>query len=63
MRITIEAKKCISAGQCVLVAPEVFDQDDEGIVELLQESPEPHLRQAVREAAELCPAQLIELHE
>jgi ferredoxin len=61
MHISVEADKCITSGQCVLLAPEVFDQDDEGLVILLTDSPEPGLHEAVREAASVCPAQLIHL--
>ena len=42
MKITVDEAKCCGAGQCVLIAPEVFDQrEDDGIVELLQPSPVP----------------------
>jgi ferredoxin len=61
VRISLERDKCITSGQCVLVAPQVFDQDDDGLVELLDESPGPELAEGVREAARLCPAQLIHL--
>jgi ferredoxin len=38
----------------------VFDQgDDDGIVVLLIERPEPELHRAVQEAIRLCPAQAI----
>jgi ferredoxin len=47
----------------MLTAPEVFDQDDSGIVVLLTEQPPPTLNDAVREAASLCPAQLIRIEE
>jgi ferredoxin len=61
MHISLEKDKCITSGQCVLLAPEVFDQDDDGLVLLLTDSPRPELHEAVREAAALCPAQLIHL--
>ena len=33
MKITVDEEKCCAAGQCVLIAPEVFDQrDEDGIV-------------------------------
>jgi ferredoxin len=47
-----------------MIAPEVFDQDeDDGIVLLLDEAPEAHLHRAVREAASVCPAAAIQLSE
>lgn len=57
MKIHIDEDKCVGGGQCVLAAPEVFDQrDEDGIVILLEESPTDDLGPAVHEAALLCPA-------
>ncbi|MGW7520175.1 ferredoxin [Streptomyces sp. NPDC054796] len=62
MRITVETDKCCGAGQCVLAAPEVFDQrDEDGIVVVLDEAPPEETHPAVREAAQLCPAAAIAL--
>jgi ferredoxin len=47
---------CVGAGMCVLTAPEVFDQDDEGIVTVLQKEPDTAEEPAVRQAATLCPS-------
>jgi len=34
MKITVDEAKCRGAGQCVLVAPEMFDQrEDDGVAE------------------------------
>jgi ferredoxin len=55
---------CVAAGQCVVAAPEVFDQDeDEGIVLLKTDAPSPELAEDVRRAAALCPAMAITLTE
>lgn len=60
MRVTVDEEVCCGSGNCVLTAPEVFDQrDTDGIVRLRQEHPEPQLRDRVREAAWMCPAQAI----
>ncbi|MFJ7998379.1 ferredoxin [Streptomyces sp. NPDC096310] len=60
MKITVDEDKCCGAGQCVLVAPEVFDQrDDDGVVILLTPEPDPVEHAAVREAAAVCPAAAI----
>lgn len=32
MHITADRERCVGAGQCVLAAPAVFDQDDDGLV-------------------------------
>lgn len=60
MHLTIEPDACVGSGQCALAVPEIFDQDEEdGTVVLLDTRPEPDLRDAVREAAGLCPVQAI----
>ena len=64
MRVSVEVDKCVAAGQCVLLAPEVFDQrDEDGVVVLLDESPGLELHDAVRESAMVCPAAAIRLAE
>ena len=64
MRITIDEDKCCAAGQCVLSAPEVFDQrDEDGIVVLLQEQPPESEHENTRNAAALCAAAAITVEE
>ena len=64
MKITVDEEKCCGAGQCVLIAPEVFDQrDDDGIVILLNAEPGADQHAAVRETAAVCPAGAIFLDE
>lgn len=62
MKVSVAADKCVAAGQCVLLAPEVFDQrEEDGVVILLDETPAAERRDSVREAAMLCPAAVIHL--
>jgi ferredoxin len=62
--VKIDREKCCGGGQCVLAAPEVFDQGlDDGIVVLLEERPSEDLREAVVQAADLCPARAIEIED
>ncbi|MBB5783574.1 ferredoxin [Nonomuraea jabiensis] len=64
MKIVVDEAKCCGAGQCVLIAPDVFDQnEDDGIVILLEAEPAAHLHAAVREAAAVCPAAAIQVDE
>ena len=63
MRVEVDQPKCVASGQCVLVAPQVFDQDDEGIVQLLDAPPGPELDEDVRESAAICPSAAIRLVE
>jgi ferredoxin len=60
MRVIVDQDKCVASGQCVIAAGAVFDQrEEDGIVFLLDDSPPPELRDAVRRAAALCPARAI----
>ncbi|MFQ6145701.1 ferredoxin [Streptomyces seoulensis] len=63
MHVEVDQPKCVASGQCVLMAPDVFDQDDDGIVELLTDRPGPGQRDGVREAAAVCPAAAIRLED
>jgi ferredoxin len=62
VRITVDTGKCIGSGRCASTDPDVFDQSEEdGTSLLLDETPPPEHHDAVREAAELCPAAAIRL--
>jgi ferredoxin len=63
MNIIIDVDKCCGAGHCVRSAPTVFDQDDDGIVVLLQASPHGAESDAARAAADQCPTWAIQLTE
>lgn len=59
MPIEVKAGACVGAGQCALVAPNTFDQDEDGIVVLLQHDPQGiDLKSAIR-ATQLCPARAL----
>ena len=60
LKVKVDEEKCIGAGQCVMAAPAVFDQrEDDGIVILLDETPEETETANVTKAARLCPAKAI----
>jgi ferredoxin len=63
MKVTIDRDKCIASGACVLANPNVFAQDDDGIVWLLQEHPGEEQAEATRDAMFACPAMVIEVDE
>ncbi len=64
MKVTVDQDKCVSSGQCVLNAVEVFDQrDDDGVVVLLDDSPTDDQAVNVRNAAAACPALAIDIKE
>ncbi|MEK2477000.1 MULTISPECIES: ferredoxin [Streptomyces] len=62
MRITVAPDRCVGAGQCVLNAPALFDQDDDGLVTLLAD-PGADQESAARVASGLCPSRAITVHE
>ena len=63
MHVIVDVERCCGAGQCALLAPRVFDQQDDGIVVLLDPAPPPELHAAVREAACVCPGSAIRVED
>jgi ferredoxin len=64
MKVTVDQDKCVSSGQCVLNASDVFDQrDEDGVVVLLAPSPPADQADNERRAAAACPAQAIYVEE
>ena len=56
MRITADRDVCIGAGMCVMNAEEVFDQDDDGIVVVLEADVPPEHADAAARAVAGCPS-------
>ncbi|TDD56645.1 ferredoxin [Saccharopolyspora elongata] len=57
MRIEIDRDRCVGAGMCALAAPSVFDQNEEdGLVLLVDAEPPEEARESVRTAAVTCPS-------
>jgi ferredoxin len=64
MKVIVDQDKCVSSGQCVLNAAEVFDQrDEDGVVELLTENPPADQEENARKAAAACPALALYIEE
>lgn len=63
MKVTVDIDLCIASGACVLACPDVFQQDDDGLVVLVQDEPPSELHDAVREAMAACPAAVIDVEE
>ena len=64
MRIAVDAHACIGSGQCVLAAPDVFDQrPDDGVAVVLLREPPEGLRDTVRRAVSSCPVDAISMVE
>ncbi|OLT31386.1 ferredoxin [Actinomadura sp. CNU-125] len=63
-RLSVDRDACRGAGQCAFNAPELFDQDeDEGLVVLLNAEPSPGQLPSARRAADACPNRVIVLAE
>lgn len=56
MKVHVEADRCVASGQCVMLAPAVFDQDDDGIVVLLDAHPSEAEDDNVEQSIRVCPA-------
>lgn len=64
MRVAADREKCASSSLCVYAVPEVFDQDEEeGLVVVVDAQPAPALHGAVRHAARSCPTRSIRVAE
>lgn len=63
MKIKLHTEFCIASGACVLECPEVFSQDEDGLVVLLDAEPPAHLHAKARKAASVCPVTVIEIVE
>ncbi|MEO3862904.1 ferredoxin [Acrocarpospora sp. B8E8] len=63
MRVNVNATRCIGAGQCVLIAPEVFDQSDDGTAMVLVDTLDDSAQTVVREAVRACPSRSVSLAE
>jgi ferredoxin len=61
VKIAADRNVCIGAGLCVTTAPDVYDQDDDGLVLLLVDDPSGEHEAAAREAVGLCPSGALSL--
>ncbi|WP_326818543.1 ferredoxin [Streptomyces sp. NBC_01762] len=65
MEISADLGRCVGAGQCVLVDPEAFDQNDQdGTVIVLRPHPQNTLEIArAKEAVNVCPGRTLSLRD
>jgi ferredoxin len=59
VKVHADRDVCIQAGNCVMVADNLFDQDDEGIVVVLVDDVPDGEEAKAREAVKLCPSQAL----
>lgn len=64
MKILVDYKKCLKAGECYYNHPTMFEYTDSGLPKILiEEITTDAQRQEAEEAIEVCPAQAISLEE
>ncbi|WP_306319148.1 MULTISPECIES: ferredoxin [unclassified Streptomyces] len=63
LRLRADRDVCIGAGMCALSAPAVFDQDDDGLVLLVDGEPPASEHAAARLAVGSCPSGAITLRD
>jgi len=59
VKIVADREVCIQAGNCVMAADTLFDQDDDGIVVVLVDEVPEDEEDHAREAVKLCPSQAL----
>ncbi len=63
-RLRVAPQICVSSGECVRIAPEVFGQQKaDGTVVLHTATPSPAMEPLVRRAVTACPSRAIALRE
>ena len=65
MKVLVDATKCGRRGECVMAASDVFEigEDDVESVTVLNPEPGEKLRNAVEEAALMCPVAAIRIED
>jgi ferredoxin len=63
MKVKADREVCIQAGNCVMVADSLFDQDDDGIVMVLVDEVPGDEQDRAREAVKMCPSQALKIVE
>jgi ferredoxin len=61
LKISADRDVCISAGNCVMAASAIFDQDDDGIVVVLVDEVPSNEEDHAREAVKLCPSSALRI--
>ena len=62
-RIVLSADTCVVSGMCESVAPELFEIDDDGDLQVLQPEPPVDKLDLARQAARSCPTRALTVVE
>jgi ferredoxin len=63
LSIVVEPGRCEGHAMCVAESPAVFDLDEEGHVQVLDERPPDDLRSSVKRAVLACPMRALSLRD
>jgi ferredoxin len=61
IRVSADNTTCVVSSMCVYRVPDVFDQDEDGRVTVIDADPPEHLHEDVRKAARQCPTRSIKI--
>ena len=62
-RFVVDRTRCVSSAQCFVVAPEIFDINDDGVPEKAEGTVPAELHEKAVRAAESCPMRAITIIE
>ena len=60
-RVVVERDRCVGSGACEMLAPDVFEVDDDGVLVVHREEPADDELPDVRDAVQACPIQALAL--
>ncbi len=63
MRVRVDSEKCTGHGRCYVLAPDVFEADDEGYCMIPRDQVTPEQADAARRGALNCPEDAIEISQ
>ena len=63
MKIVLDADLCTGHGRCYALAPHVFEPDDLGHCEVVQDTPDADHEQSARTAVASCPEDALSIIE
>jgi ferredoxin len=63
MKVVVDVSLCNLHGLCLEIAPEVFKIGDDGVLQVLNETPPDHLRAKVDRAVRECPTGAISIEK
>lgn len=63
MKVVVDLDLCQGHGQCIEVAPEIFEMDDDGYALVMIERPGEALQPKLYTAVQRCPAEAIKIEQ